>query len=570
MAIGLLAFWAAGCTMKHYKESADNEVYKILGQKSEIVLGKKEKYDIEQIAKDPLLGLLRATEAPFAVPEEQKRATEMPQIISLRKAVDIAFYNSRDYQTQKEGLYMTALALTEERHNFSAQFSGLISSLWKRNPVTGASRGTESEPTLESSTDFGVTKLFSTGATLGINLSTEFLRHLTGDPRQTAASILAVRIIQPLWRGAGQTVVEENLTQAEREVIYSVRFFARFGKSLAVNIATGYYRVLQQRDVVRNEVANYTNLVKARERTQAMATAGRLPQFQVDQAMQDELRAKDRWISAIQNYYGQLDQFKITLGLTTDVNVDLDDADLKALVATEVKPFTMSAEDAVAVALKKRLDLMTTADRIADAQRKIKVAENGLGAQVDLVFDSSTSSEPMTKKTDTVLKAGKFEWSKTQMDAGLNIDLPLDRLNERNTYRTTLISLARAVRQFSLDADNVKLEVRDDWRAVQQSIESYKIQKNGVALAQRRVDSTKMLLDAGRVETRDYLDAQSSLLEAQNALTQAMTNHVVSRLQFYLDIETLTIDEKGLWLEEPGNTNKPQTTEGPKDESKQN
>jgi outer membrane protein TolC len=126
------------------------------------------------------------------------------------------------------------------------------------------------------------------------------------------------------------------------------------------------------------------------------------------------------------------------------------------------------------------------------------------------------------------------------------------------------------VRQFSLDADNVKLEVRDDWRAVQQSIESYKIQKNGVALAQRRVDSTKMLLDAGRVETRDYLDAQSSLLEAQNALTQAMTNHVVSRLQFYLDIETLTIDEKGLWLEEPGNTNKPQTTEGPKDESKQN
>ena len=553
----LIALSTAGCPAKMYKESADREVEAILSRKSELVLGAKEKYDIEQIAKDPLEGLPRALGPIFEAPEELKRSTEPPRIISLRKALEITFYNSRDYQSQKEDVYLSALALTEQRHVFSAQFSGTLSSLWKKTPTGTTEDGKPIfDQTLTGDSSFGVTKLLKDGASIGIDLSSNFLRHLTGDPANAAASVLAVRIIQPLWKGAGRAVVQENLTQSERDVIYAIRSFARFRRTLAVDMAASYYRVLQQRDVVRNEVNNYNNLVAARVRTESLAKAGRLPEFQVDQARQDELRAKDRWNTAVQAYYQQLDNLKISLGLPTDANVDVDEADLRTLLQSGVRQPEISEDDSVAVALANRLDLKNSGDAIADARRKIKVAENGLGAEVNLVFDSSTTTEPNTR-------AGRFQWDRTTWSGGVDVTLPLDQLAERNTYRRSLIVLARAERNYSLRVDNVKLDVRQDWRALQQAKESYDIQKNSLALAERRVESTDMLLQAGRADTRDMLDARNALIEAQNAVIQALANHAIARLQFFSDLDTLTIDDNGIWLEEPAKNDPTKSGEAP-------
>jgi len=539
----MLCLFAAGCTKKYYKESADKQVADILSKKSQEALGSAEKYEIEQLARDPLADLPRATAQPLEVPENLKRAQEPPLIISFKKALEVAFYNSRDYQSQKEGVYLTALALTEQRHQFSAQFSGTISSLWNSGP---------GEENWDTSTNFGVSKLLADGAQIGINLSSDFLHNLTGDPSRTAASILAVQIIQPLWRGAGRAVVTENLTQSERNVIYSVRSFARYERTFTVSIASSYYRVLQQRDVVRNQQSNYQNLIVARERTESLAEAGRLPEFQVDQARQNELSAKNDWIDAIQQYYEALDNLKIDLGLPTDANVDLDNVDLEALMQAGIQHPAMSAEDAIVLALKNRLDLKNSGDQVADAGRKIKVAENGLGGDVNLVFNSNTPSASNNRFL-------KFNGEETNWSGGVDVNLPLDRLAERNTYRSSLISFGRAVRDYSLEIDNVKLSVRTDWRTLQQAKESYEIQKNSVELAKRRVESTTLLLQAGRAETRDLLDAQSSLVNAQNALTAALINHLIARLQFFRDIETLTVDEKGVWHEEATNAEPAQT-----------
>lgn len=529
VAAALAAF--AGCSMKHYKADADRQVQAILGQKHELVFGEEEKYEIERMARDPMEGLPRAEKPPLDVPESLRRSAEGPLIISLEKALEIATFNSRSYQSQKEDVYLTALTLTSQRHEFSPRFQGLVSSFYKR-------RG--SEDTLTTDTGFSVSKLLKDGASVGIDISTEFLRYLTGDPVRTAASILAVTVIQPFWKGAGRAVAQENLRQSERDVIYSVRSFARYRKTFTVDIASSYWRVLQQRDVVRNEWGNYQNLAVARDRTANLAKAGRLPDFEVDQARQDELSAKDRWVQAVQTYYQRLDQLKIDLGLPTDAGVDLDDADLKALVEAGIRHPALSAEDAVATALKNRLDLMNSFDQVADAERKVKVAENGLGGKVDLVFQTSVPSQPERR-------AAEFRFDKATWNAGLDVDLPLDRLNERNTYRASLISLARAMRDYTLATDTVKLNVRDAWRTLQQAKESYEIQKISVDLAKRRVDSTTTLIDAGRASTRDLLEAQRALLTAQNALTRALVDHATARLQLYRDMDTLQVDEKGLW-----------------------
>ena len=106
-----------------------------------------------------------------------------------------------------------------------------------------------------------------------------------------AQSTLTGTLIQPLWQGAGQQIAQENLTLAERSVIYAVRTFERYHRTFVVSIATSYYSVLEQRQVVRNEWENYQTLIEEREETEMLARAGRLPEFQVAQARRRAQRA---------------------------------------------------------------------------------------------------------------------------------------------------------------------------------------------------------------------------------------------------------------------------------------
>jgi outer membrane protein TolC len=85
--------------------------------------------------------------------------------------------------------------------------------------------------------------------------------------------------------------------------------------------------------------------------------------------------------------------------------------------------------------------------------------------------------------------------------------------------------------------------VREAWRSYFRAWESYRIQQNSVELAQDRVDSTTMLLEAGRASTRDMLEARESLIQAQNSLYQALVEYKVARLELARDMGTLSLDE---------------------------
>jgi len=68
-----------------------------------------------------------------------------------------------------------------------------------------------------------------------------------------------------------------------------------------------------------------------------------------------------------------------------------------------------------------------------------------------------------------------------------------------------------------------------------------------LALAEKRVQSTTLLLEAGRATTRDLLESQNALLQAQNDLTAALVAHTVAKLNFFSDIGVLQIRPDGMW-----------------------
>jgi outer membrane protein TolC len=122
-----------------------------------------------------------------------------------------------------------------------------------------------------------------------------------------------------------------------------------------------------------------------------------------------------------------------------------------------------------------------------------------------------------------------------------------DRKPERNAYRNALISYDQAARGFEESRDQVKLEVRQAWRNLQQAQVSYQIQEIGVELNERRVREQELLFQAGRGSAIDQVDAQNSLIASQNELTAALVQHTIARLSFWRDMGILYIKENGQW-----------------------
>jgi outer membrane protein TolC len=509
------------CSPQHYKADADKEVYKIIDKKWQDSFGQKVNYTISDVPPSP-----NDVQIEKAVPPSG--------VISLAQAAAMATAHNREYQKQKEDLYLIALDLTLERHQFVTQWLGTFDGTYTRN---------SEDETLNYQGNLGFNQLFADGAQISANIAYDWLRYLTGDPRASIGSVLTASITQPLLRGSGRKVVQEKLTQAERETLYQIRSFNRYRQQFVVSIVSDYYRVLQRRDAVTNAESNYKRRVESRQRLEMEADAGRTNRFEVDQAKQSELNAMDSYVRAQQSYQQGLDSFKIELALPTDANIELDQNELKALENIGISQPDYTVDTAVETALIQRLDLATSMDRIDDTVRKVMVAEDGLGAQLDLVGGLEVGSTPPTDYSRLEFHNGTYSF-------GLSADLPLNRKIERNAYRRALILLEQQQRQYENDEDTVKLEVRQAYRDLEQAAESYSIQKNSLDLAQKRVESTSLLLQAGRLTTRDLLESQDALLQAQNNLTAALVSHAIAKLSFFRDIGILQVRPDGMWVQQ--------------------
>ena len=544
----------SACSTAHYRKSADRETAAVIAEKSPAVPNMDRHFTIEQtnaLTLDDLPVVTQIEEALGRDGESERGAG----IISLERALDISVNHSRIYQLQKEQLYLHALALTLARHQFAPIFTGRAQTDYQVvteevrvgiDALTGAPKAIAAQDAtlveqhrITAQGSAGASVLLRSGARLATAFTTDFLRYLTGDPRAFTSSQVGANIVQPLWRGAGYKVTMENLTQAERSLLYALRDFSRFRRDFSVQIATAYYGVLQNRDAVRNSYRGLQNFRRNVERERALADEGLRTQASLGLLKQNELATETSWINAIRSYKQSLDQFKIQMGLSTDLSVVLDDNELAQL---KIMHPNLSADDAQDVALRTRLDLYNARDQHDDTGRKIYLAANSLKAQVDLVASAGINSKPNQRGGFPLPDPERYHW-----DAGLTVDLPFDRVAQRNGYRAALIAHEQSRRQLEQSEDQIKLQVRNDWRNLDQAKRNYEIAEIGVDLAGRRVQEQDLRAELGRSTARDQVDAQNDLIAQKNLRTQALVGHTIARLQFWNDMGILFIKENGQW-----------------------
>jgi len=286
-------FFGSGCSPDQYKQQADDQVYKIIEKKWQDDFGNPSNYRISDVSPGE---------------NDIRVELEVPPsgTLTLAHAVEMATAHNRDYQSQKEKLYATALSLTQARHVFEPQLSGIFGGgySWQNDEETANLDGA-----------LGFSQLLDDGTQITADIATEWFRYMTGDPQTSLGSVLSAVVTKPLLRGSDKKIVQENLTQAERNTLYQIRSFNHYRKNFVITIISAYYGVLQALDNVKNAENNYKNLEYTLDRTKYQADAGRIARFELDQVEQDVLRARDGLLEAQLHYQQTLDEFKILLCL---------------------------------------------------------------------------------------------------------------------------------------------------------------------------------------------------------------------------------------------------------------
>lgn len=523
---GIFAVIATGCTRKQYQKRADREVYGIIEEVENRIFGEAGAFNIDTAwsQRDP-----ESILAPEIIDARQQ--TNQLQL-TLDDALDLAAHQSRRYQTEKERLYLTALTLTGEQYQFGPQFFA--------NSSADFTRTASGEQIGNLNSRAGVSQLLKTGGSLSLNLANDILRYYTGDPRRSTINTISVNLFQPLLRGFGRnSAAVERLTQAERNVVYAVRNYSYFQNQFAIEIVNDYFNLLGQKNVIRNNYSNYVSQVQSTKRLEARID--RESVNQVDLARQSELSAKNSYVNSIAGYFNNLDTFKLKLAIPLNVRVFLEDSELDELASIGLIPVNLDKDSAFRLATERNYPILNSIDSFEDTKRKIGVAANQLKADLNLFASASLASEAPTDYTD-------FDLDQVRYNVGLELDLPIDRLRERNNYRASLVTFESELRNLALDLDNLKDSIERGVRTLEQRKQNYLIQLNALELANRRVESNILLLEAGRAEVRDLVDAQNDQISAQNNVIAALVSYQATRLELLLDLGIIETESEKFWF----------------------
>lgn len=203
----------------------------------------------------------------------------------------------------------------------------------------------------------------------------------------------------------------------------------------------------------------------------------------------------------------------------------------------------MSVDDAMITSLVQRLDLMNQRGQLADSWRDIKIAADELRSRLDLQASQRIGTEknrPFSFSTDN---------SNTRLRVAL--DLPLNRKRDRNLYRRSLISYNASIRGLQATEDNIKFNIRQQLRNLEQARVQYPIAVTQAVIAEELVLSTRLqlLLGMPAVRAPDLLFAYNDSREALQDIVGRRIGYIIERARFALELEAMLLDDAGFWPE---------------------
>lgn len=515
-----LALVAWACTAEGYSRTAERQALRILEERDSAVLGRREAMALQPAPNPP-------------PPAEAQDATEgeprgPARVIDLREALATAYRTSRSMIERREQLHLDALSLAGTRHAYTPQLGLTLSYLFDDVPGSAERNA--------GGASFQGTQILPTGGLLTVDASSDASSDVANargdDPRYS--SFASISLAQPLLRGGGYAVTHEPLIQAERNLVYAIREFELFREDFTIDVARRFYDLVNRKQSIENQHRNLENNEFGRRQAEALFAVGRANELDVLRARRSELTARNALLESQESFQLALDQFRIFLGLPESDPLDVEPD------SPTFTPVDYALGSAVEVAFHNRLDLLNRREQLEDAERAVRLSRNALLPDLDLRLSASYGTDP----SDTL---GGGTLDDTDRSLALTLGLPLDRVRERNAYRATQIALGRTRRNLEEFEDQLRVSIQSSFRELERRLQSLEIQRQLIEDQTKNLRIAELRFERGELPNRDVVEANQSLLDAQNALIDEQVNYEIARLQLLRDLGILFIDETGMW-----------------------
>lgn len=449
------------------------------------------------------------------------------EVLTLDKALKIAFENSPTLVQSKLSLQQNELNLQAQKASLKSQFSLDVNpfSYSRSNRYDGYNSKWYDSKTMSSSASLGIVQPVKwTDGTISLinNVSWQDASNRSSGGKSTAFNHdISLRIEQPIF-----TYNRTKMRLRELELsLESARLnYAMKQLNIEKSVTDDFYSVYQKfkdlsiaRDEYANQKQNY-EIIKNK------VEAGLVAKEELFQAEVNMANSESSVYSAEIAYENAKDNFKLLLGVSLD-------EDIAVLPNTEIAPISVNTNDAVKYGLDQRMELRErkiTLERDAfsiieaKAENEFKgnisarVGLNALGNKINNVYSNPTDNE----------------------EIGVTLTIPIFDWGAKKA-RVESSKLAMQSDEIELEEQKkeIVINIRQICRNLPTLINQINIKKKSIENAERTYEINLEKYRNGNLSGMDLQQYQSQLTQAKQEYTNALIQYKLELLN--LKVQTL-------------------------------
>ena len=444
--------------------------------------------------------------------------------LTLRQAIGIGLQNNYDFMNAELDLDRARSERREQEDEYSMRLNTSMISAFNRSENESSDFSTEDYEhniNLELERKFMVTggsvSLFST-----LNYNDFDDSSTLFDSQKDYDHSYGIRFHQPLLKGAGfhvNRIPVQRSRISQKNARYDVELSRR---SLIARIIRLYYGAVKA-----DRLIDITKLAVKEARTHVQQTQvkleeGLVAQIDVSQAELQLSRQENSIVNARQNYENAMDSLSAELGIDFSENIKLE-----AKIIYE--PEMLDMDELIAEALKHRLEISKTQNRLIQYDLNILTSSNNRLPSLNLSLETAIDSDGQRLQDS-------FDDDDREYRVEMGLSYTFGDRTWREKYLRNLISKHRLKNEFSALKDDIKLEVKQSVRRYNSLKKSIEILENAVDLAEYTLSLSNQSYTAGLIRNTDLLKAQDDLLRTQTEYLSTLMDFEIAIADVLLTI----------------------------------
>ncbi len=435
---------------------------------------------------------------------------ETEPVLDLQRVIKLALDTNRSLIGGQYGVDSRRLSLGSAQSEFE----------WKFAP--GADANVD-DAGRQFSAGVVIEKKFASGLVASLNPRLT-LNHYDGEDDDVDGEV-NLKLILPLLRGFGSHVNLHGIHTAA----YSLRSARRLQDLAKVNIVLStvraVYDIVQQKELValyQGQVDRFKRHAVLAHSREKVGLASPIDTYRAEIRLKDAQDSLSRSQEALHNAG---DNLKLILASPLEHN-------LRVTAPLAFKSVDITIGEAVAAAMRHRIELKQAADEIEEARRAARIFENNLKPQLDLMasYRQMGSDGPM----DDTLQFDEERWT-----VNLVSSTDWSRKVEKAAYRQSLLAIRMASLNRSSKIDSIRQEVRRAYDALQKSEERISLRDVQIGQASGKLALANVQFCHGMADNFDVIEAETELQTAKVNWLAAKIEHIVGRYQLRAAMGTL-------------------------------